>query len=106
VRDIVWARAQAVVWLDYPLSTVLWRYATRTRRRIRQRTEIWPGTGNRERLSMHLFRRDGLLWWILSTYHRRRREYPRLLAANQQLAAVRLRSQAEADAWLGHLETG
>ncbi len=106
VRDIVWGRAQAVVWLDYPLSTVLWRYATRTRRRIRQRTEIWPGTGNRERLSMHLFRRDGLLWWILSTYHRRRREYPRLLAGNPHLTAVRLRSQAEADTWLDRLGTG
>jgi adenylate kinase family enzyme len=106
VRDIVWQRAQAVVWLDYPLSTVLWRYATRTRRRIRQREEIWPGTGNRERLSMHLFRRDGLLWWILTTYHRRRREYPRLLAANPQLATVRLRSQREADAWLADIATG
>ncbi|HEX6127918.1 MAG TPA: adenylate kinase [Candidatus Limnocylindria bacterium] len=106
VRDIVWLRAQAVVWLDFPLSTVLWRYATRTHRRIRQREEIWSGTGNRERLTMHLFRRDGLLWWILSTYRRRRREYPLLLAANPRLASVRLRSPAEADAWLSNLRTG
>ena len=100
VRDIVWARADAVVWLDFPLRTVLRRYALRTRRRLRTGEELWPGTGNREQLSMHLFARDGLLWWILGTYRRRRREYPRLLAANPHLAAIRLRSAGEADAWL------
>ena len=63
--------------------------------------EIWPGTDNRERLSMHIFRRDGLLWWILSTYHRRRRDYPRLLAGHPQIEAVRLRSPREANHWLG-----
>jgi len=100
VRDIVWGRAEAVIWLDFPLRTVLWRYASRTRRRLRSGEELWPGTGNRERLSMHLFSRSGLLWWILSTYRRRRREYPGLLAAHRQLVAVRLRSAEEADAWL------
>ncbi|HEX5578205.1 MAG TPA: adenylate kinase [Candidatus Limnocylindria bacterium] len=103
VRDIVWSRAQAVIWLDFPLRTVLWRYATRTQRRIRSHEELWPGTGNRERLSMHLLSRDSLLWWILSTYRRRRREYPPLLAANPRLEAVRLRSAREADAWLAAL---
>ena len=104
VRDIVWARAEAVVWLDFPLRTVLWRYAARTQRRIRSGEELWTGTGNRERLSMHLLSRDSLLWWILSTYRRRRREYPPLLAANSRLAAVHLRSAREADAWLATLD--
>jgi adenylate kinase family enzyme len=104
VRDLVWERAEAVVWLDYPLRTVLARYALRTRRRLRGGEELWPGTGNRERLDMHLLRRDGLLWWILSTYHRRRREYPQRLAANPRLAGVRLSSPAEADTWLEALD--
>jgi adenylate kinase family enzyme len=98
-RDLVWERAEAVVWLDYPLRTVLRRYATRTWRRVRSDEEIWPGTGNRERLA-NLLGRDGLLWWILSTYRRRRREYPRLLGAHPRLTAYRLRSPMEADAWL------
>jgi adenylate kinase family enzyme len=103
VRDLVWKRAEAVVWIDYPLRTVLRRYVTRTRRRLRSGEELWPGTGNRERLGMHLLARDGLFWWILSTYRRRRREYPRLLAQHPRLARVRLRSPAEADAWLDSL---
>lgn len=103
MRDITWGRAQAVIWLDFPMRTILWRYASRTQRRIRSGEELWPGTGNRERVSMHLLSRDSLLSWILSTYGRRRREYPGLLAANPQLAAVRLRSAREADAWLAAL---
>jgi hypothetical protein len=103
VRDIVWGRGQAVVWLDFPLRTVLWRYAARTQRRIRTGEELWPGTGNRESLSTQLLSRHSLLLWILSTYHRRRRDYPPLLAANPQLVPVRLRSAREADAWLAAL---
>jgi len=103
VRDLVWERVEAVVWLDLPLRTILWRYVTRTRRRITTGVELWPGTGNREQLRMHLLSRDGLLWWILRTYRRRRREYPQLLAAAPHIAAIRLRSAAEADAWLASI---
>jgi len=97
-RDIVWSRADTVVWLDLPLRTVLARYLVRTVRRIRAREELW--SGNRERLGMDLFDRKSLLWWILSTYRRRRREFPALLAARPQITPVRLRSPAEARAWL------
>ena len=98
VRDLLWERAEAVVWLDLPLRTVLWRYARRTVRRIARREELW--SGNRERLSTHLFTHDSLLWWILTTYRKRRREYPPLLAARPELAAIRLRSGRAADSWL------
>jgi adenylate kinase family enzyme len=101
VRDLVWARAEAVIWLDLPLRSVLWRYVTRTRRRVAGREVLW--SGNRERLSTHLFSRDSLLWWILTTYGWRRREYPPLLAARPDLIAVRLRSGRAADRWLAEL---
>jgi len=52
---------------------------------------------------MHLLQRDGLLWWILSTYRRRRREYPRLLAARPEIAVHRFRSPRAAHAWLAQL---
>jgi adenylate kinase family enzyme len=101
LRDLVWARAEAVVWLDLPLRTILWRYLRRTFWRVARREELWGG--NRERLSMHLFSRDSLLWWILTTYRMRRREYPPLLAARPDLIAVRLRSGRAADRWLTDL---
>ena len=98
VRDLLWERVEAVVWLDLPLRTVLWRYLARTGRRVARREELW--SGNRERLSTHLFTRDSLLWWILTTYPKRRREYPPLLAARPDLVAIRLRSGRAADRWL------
>jgi adenylate kinase family enzyme len=101
VRDLIWARAQAVVWLDLPLRTILWRYVRRTLRRVARRQELW--SGNRERLSMHLLSRDSLLRWILTTYRMRRREYPALLAARPDLVTVRLRSGRAADRWLAQL---
>jgi hypothetical protein len=61
VRDVTWSRADTIVWLDYPLALVLWRWAARTVHRIRTRQEFWPGTGNRESVANAL-RRDGLLW--------------------------------------------
>lgn len=101
VRDLVWARVEAVVWLDLPLRTILWRYLRRTSRRVARREELWAG--NRERLGTHLFSRNSLLWWILTTYRRRRAEYPPLLAARPDLLAVRLRSGRSAEHWLAQL---
>jgi len=101
VRDLVWARAEAIVWLDLPLRTILWRFLVRTTRRMARREELWGG--NRERLRTHLCSRDSLLLWILTTYHRRRREYPKRLAARPDLIAVRLRSAREAREWLASI---
>ena len=104
IRDLLWARADTVVWLDYPLRTVLGRWARRTVARLRSQEEFWPGTGNRERLG-HIVRRDSLLWWILSTHHRRRRTTAEQLASRPDLRAIRLRSPAETERWLASLET-
>ena len=105
VRDITWARVETIVWLDYPLRTVLWRWARRTVARIRSREEFWPGTGNRERVR-HTFRRDGLLWWILSTHRRRRRTHRAAMAVARDVTWIRLRSPAAADAWLAGVQPG
>jgi adenylate kinase family enzyme len=46
VQDIVWGRADTVVWLDYPLRVLVPRLWQRTYRRWRERELLW-GT-NRE----------------------------------------------------------
>jgi hypothetical protein len=103
-RDITWSRADTVVWLDYPMPTVLARWARRTLRRIRSREEFWPGTGNRESVR-NAFRRDGLLWWILGTHRRRRRTMWAAMHERSDLRWIRLRSPAEAARWLASVQS-
>jgi adenylate kinase family enzyme len=49
VQDLVWARADTVVWLDLPRPTVMRQVVRRTLRRALTRQELW--NGNREPLS-------------------------------------------------------
>jgi adenylate kinase family enzyme len=74
VRDIVWHRADTLVWLDLPLPLVMWRLLGRTLRRIVTQENLW-GTGNRESLSRTLFSRDSILLWALKTHNRNRRRF-------------------------------
>jgi adenylate kinase family enzyme len=103
VRDITWSRADTIVWLDYPLRTVLARWARRTIARIRSGEEFWPGTGNRESVRKAL-RRDGLIWWILRTHHRRRRSFGASMGSRADVRWIRLRSPAEAERWLASIQ--
>ncbi len=103
VREIVWPRADTIVWLDYALPVVMSRVIVRTFRRVLTREELW--SGNRERASTAIFGRDSIIWWALTTYGRRRREYPALFRQPEfaHLRIVRLRSPRQARLWLESL---
>ena len=100
VRDIVWGRAGAVVWLDYSLPVVMGRVVKRTIHRTLTREELW--NGNRERFWEALFSRDSIVRWALSTYGRRQREYPILFSRPEyaHLKVIRLQSPRAARGWL------
>jgi len=102
VRDVTWGLVDTVVWLDYPLRTVLGRWARRTVTRIQTREEFWAGTGNRESLR-HALRPDGLLWWIVRTHRPRRTRLAAQLALRPDIAVVRLDSPSASEAWLRSL---
>jgi adenylate kinase family enzyme len=104
VRDIVWSRADTIVWLDYTLPVIMRRLVWRTIRRVVTREELW--SGNREGVRGTLFSRDSILLWALRTFRRRRREYPVLFASPEyaHLAIVRLHSPQAANEWLSNLQ--
>ena len=93
---LVLDRAELVVWLDLPLVTKLRRLAVRTGGRIVRREQLW--NGNRESLRGALWGRESLFAWMVRSHFRDRRECPALLGGRE---VVRLRTAAEADAWLG-----
>jgi adenylate kinase family enzyme len=103
VRDIVWSRADTVVWLDYALPVILWRVARRTIRRFVMREELW--NKNHERFRDAFLSYDSIILWAVRTYRRRRREYPVLFSEPEyaHLSIVQLRSPRAARLWLANL---
>ena len=106
VRDIVWPRATHVVWLNYPFQTIFSRAFRRTLQRVISREELFAG--NRESLSRALFNPESIVWWVLRTYRRRKREYPQLFQfpQNKHLEIIELKDQIEADQFIAGLQDG
>lgn len=105
VRDIVWGRATAVVWLNYPFRAVLWRALTRTTRRVITQEELF--SGNREGFRQSFLSRDSIILWAITSYRRVRREYRRILDGGDypHLRVIELRGPGEAEALIAALRT-
>jgi adenylate kinase family enzyme len=102
VRDLVWARADTVVWLDLPRAVVIRRVVARTLRRALTREQLW--NGNREPLT-NLVRWDPnasiIRWaWVKHPEYAARYGAATRDPAFAHLHFVRLGSQAEIDAYL------
>jgi adenylate kinase family enzyme len=103
VSEVVYARAQLVVWLDLPTWRSMWQVIRRTVSRRLGRTVLWNGN-----VEGPLWRvvtdREHVVRWAWSTRHRYR-DWPGALHDEwPALPVVRLRSHAEADAWLDTLQ--
>lgn len=102
VQDLIWTRADTVVWFDLPLALVLSRIIGRTLRRVVSRQELW--NGNREPFSnlWSLKPEKSIIAWAATQHGRYRRRYVAAESAPRWsgLHFVRLRSQGETDAFL------
>jgi adenylate kinase family enzyme len=87
--------ADTVVWLDLPLRVWLPRLLRRTWRRWRGHELLW--NDNRETLRNAFWGRDSLFVFAFRSHFRRRRSWPRELAA---YTVVRLRTVEQVDRWL------
>lgn len=99
VRDLVWARADTVVWLDLPRRTVLRQLAWRTLCRTVTRRELW--NTNREPLT-GMFRIDPnksiIRWaWTRHTVYRERYASLSVHPAYAHINFVRVGSRRELD---------
>lgn len=102
VRDLIWARADTVVWLDLPRAVIMRQLAGRTFSRLVRRTELWGG--NREAWRDQLSRdptRSILLWaWTQHETYRQRYRAAMADPDNNHLSFVTLRSRAEVRAFV------
>ena len=103
VRDLIWPKADTIIWLDYGLTRVVWQITTRTAHRVITREELW--SGNREGLGAVLSRHS-IIWWAFTTYRKNRRRYASLSRAPEweHLTWIRIKSPREATAWLSELK--
>ena len=94
VRDLVWARADTVVWLDLPRRTVMRRVVFRTLRRVGGRVELWNGNREGWRNIFTLDEQESVIAWAWKTHGSGRERYAAAAAdpAYGHLRFVRLRS--------------
>jgi adenylate kinase family enzyme len=102
IQEIVWNRADTVVWFDLPYLVVLARTIRRTLRRTLTQEELW--NGNREPMSnlWSINPENSIIAWTATRHSHYRRRYADAARSPQwaRLRFVRLRSQAEAEGFL------
>jgi adenylate kinase family enzyme len=101
VQDLIWVRAQLLVWIDFALPFVLWRLLRRTFRRLLTHEEF---NSNREQFR-RVFGSKSILIWAIRSHGPRRRRYEELVKNERyaHLQVVRLRSPSEVRTWLASL---
>ncbi|MGH3662884.1 MAG: shikimate kinase [Micromonosporaceae bacterium] len=99
VRDLIWARADTVVWFDLPRHAVMRQVVTRTLRRVVTQAELW--NGNREPVGnlFRLSRNESIIAWAWTQHEKYRRRYREAAAdpAYQNLRFVRIGSRRDAN---------
>ena len=100
VRDVIWRRCTAIVWLDYSFTRVFSRALRRTVRRVVTGERLY--SGNRETVSNALFDVEAPLWLVVRTHAKRRREYPELFRRSEygHATVIHLRAPAAAETFL------
>jgi adenylate kinase family enzyme len=106
VQDLVWARADTVVWLDLPRRTVMRRIVWRSVLRVAARTELWNGNRERWRNLFSLDKEESVIAWAWQTYASNRARYEAAMAdpLHSHLRFVRLRSPAAVRRFLREAE--
>lgn len=100
--DLIWARADHVLWLDLPRHRTFPRVVWRTLRRALAREELW--NGNRERLAplLSLDRDDNFWLWVWDNHAHVREKYERRTVEARwgHLEVTRLRNVDAIERWL------
>lgn len=103
VREIVWARATTLIWLNFSFHVVMSHALRRTLTRSINKQVLF--SGNQESLRMAFLSSDSIILWVLKTYRRRRREYSRMLREECDKEVVVLTSPQAAERFLAKIKS-
>jgi adenylate kinase family enzyme len=94
VRDLIWARADTVVWVDPPRRTVMRRVLSRTVTRVVRHTELWNGNRERWHNLLSVDPSASIVVWAWSNHQKSRQRYASAMAdpALAHLRFVRIAS--------------
>ncbi len=97
VAQVVWPRADTLVWLDPPRTTVLRRVLGRTLRRVVTREELWNGNRESWRGMFSRVPEDNVILWAWTRHAPTRERYEVMLRDGtwQHLSVRRLRTPAD-----------
>jgi adenylate kinase family enzyme len=103
VQDVVWERADLLIWLDYGLPRILRQLIGRIFSRGLRRQELW--NGNRESVVRHFTSRESLILWAFTSRRKYRGDYPDAFGSEgmRNVRVVRVRSPRELERVLAPL---
>lgn len=105
LRDLVWPRADTIVWLDYPFAVSVWRLGRRALKRASSLQTQAAASGDSKGLPRTLLAAAKGVLTALRSHRGQRRRYPVMFAApeNRHLAVARLRSPRATQRWLNRV---
>lgn len=101
VRDLVWARADTVVWLDLPRHVVTPRIVRRSLLRAVRREELWNGNREQWRNLLAPDPERNIVLWSVTRHGEHRSKYRQRLLVDppDDVEVVHLRSPAAVQRW-------
>jgi len=82
VRELIWPKANLIIWLDYPFYIVFIRLFKRTIKRFVTKEVLW--NDNTEDFFKQLFTKKSVLFWAIKTHWKNRKEFQTVLVDSNQ----------------------
>ena len=100
-RDLVWARADTIIWLDYPFVVIFLQALTRSIKRIVTKEKLFGD--NVETFRQTFFSKNSILYWICVSHWDYKKTYTRLLKNSEKKIFI-LKSKREKNNFLWNIK--
>lgn len=106
IEQIKFNRADTIIWIDTPFYLTMIQAFKRAIRRIKNKEELWEGTGNRETIRKTFFSKNSILLWTMTNYRRINKRYTDLFKSGryEDTSRIRLKTRKEKELFLKKLE--